>query len=348
MRDSDVANSRFYDRTGPLTVNEIAALSGAAISDSGTVSLKVIDVAPLSDAQAGMLSYAESDKALSSRHDDLSGIVLITLPELCGDAALRGAITLESSSPRAAFSHAVARLFRRKRIEAGTTATSEPDIHPSACVSPGAIIASGVLLEQDVQIGAGAVVGPGCRIGRGTHIGSNASVFCATIGENCNILAGAVIGEAGFGVAISSDGVVDVPHLGAVVLGECVTIGANTAIDRGVFGDTRIGDGCKIDNLCHIAHNVELGRNVLMPAFAGVSGSTVIGDDVMFGGRVGISDHVEIGAGAKIGSNSAVMGNVPAGETYAGAPAQPIRNHMREIAEVRRLVRNKAKKKKKD
>jgi UDP-3-O-[3-hydroxymyristoyl] glucosamine N-acyltransferase len=348
MRDLDVANSRFYDRTGPLTVNEIAALSGAAISDSGTGSLSVSDVAPLSDAQAGMLSYAESGKALTERQESLAGIVLITLPELCADAAQRGAITLESGMPRAAFSRAADRLFRLKRIEIPSTVGSEPDIHPSARVEAGAIIANGSCLERDVQIGSGAVIGPGCRIGAGTRIGSNATVYCASIGENCNILAGAVIGEAGFGVAISSDGVVDVPHLGAVVLGDHVTIGANTTIDRGVFGDTRIGDGCKIDNLCHIAHNVRLGCNVLMPAFAGVSGSTVIGDGVMFGGRVGVSDHVEIGAGAKIGSNSAVMGDVPAGETYAGAPAQPIRNHMREIAALRRLVRSKAKTKKKD
>jgi UDP-3-O-[3-hydroxymyristoyl] glucosamine N-acyltransferase len=348
MRDLDVANSRFYDRTGPLTVNEIAALSGAAISDSTTGSMTIDDVAPLSGAQSGMLSFADSEKALGARQDSLTGIVLITLPELRVDAAQRGAITLESPTPRAAFSRAAARLFRRKRIETPSATVQKPDIHPSVHVGPGAIIADGTRLERDVQISAGAVIGPGCRFGAGSHIGANASVFCTSIGENCNILAGAVIGEAGFGVAVSSDGVVDVPHLGAVVLGERVTIGANTAIDRGVFGDTRIGDGCKIDNLCHIAHNVQLGRDVLIPAFGGVSGSTVIGDGVMFGGRVGVSDHVEIGAGAKIGSNSAVMGNVPAGETYAGAPAQPIRSHMREIAEVRRLVRYRAKTKKKD
>ena len=176
------------------------------------------------------------------------------------------------------------------------------------------MIGAGASIGEGAVIGPNASIGPGCRIGRFTTIGANVSISCADIGEHCNILAGAVIGEAGFGVAVSGGTVIDVPHL-----------------------------GCKIDNLCHIAHNVRIGDACLMPAFAGVSGSTRIGDGVMFGGRVGISDHVVIGTGARIGANSAVMADVPAGETYAGAPAQPIRQHMREIAEVRRMVRARAK-----
>lgn len=331
---------RFYEAFGPLTIAEIAALSGAAISDSATADIAISDVAPLERARAGKLSYAESGKALDAlRPDALVGAILIVKPDLTDHAVTLGAIVLVHAAPRQAFARIGSQLFAVRRFEPGPSRHVDAICHPSASLAPGVVIGAGAVIGEGVRIGPNAAIGPGCRIGRHTSIGANASISCTDIGENCNILAGAVIGESGFGVAVSAGSVIDVPHLGSVRVGDQVTIGANSTIDRGVFGETRIGDGCKIDNLCHIAHNAQIGQACLMPAFAGVSGSTAIGDGVMFGGRVGVSDHVVIGVGAKIGANSAVMSDVPAGETWAGAPAQPIRQHMREIAQLRRMVR---------
>lgn len=339
-----MADLRFYQGLGPISMTEIAALSGAAISDSGLAATSLSDVAPLESAMAGKLSYAESGKALAAVDPaSLVGAILLVQPALAAQAQARGALTLTHQAPRQAFSRIGHHLFAVRGFEAGAHHHPDAEIHPHARIAPGVVIGAGARIGEGVRIGPNASIGPGCRIGRGTSIGANVSVCCTDIGEDCNILAGAVIGEAGFGVAVSAGGVVDVPHLGAVRVGDRVIIGANSTIDRGVFGDTEIGNDCKIDNLCHIAHNVRLGDGCLMAAFAGVSGSTQIGAGVMFGGRVGVSDHVVIGAGARIGANSAVMADVPAGETYAGAPAQPIRQHMREIAEVRRLVRARAK-----
>tara|TARA_R110002073_G_scaffold4805_4_gene30619 strand:+ start:563 stop:1597 length:1035 start_codon:yes stop_codon:yes gene_type:complete len=339
-----VADLRFYQGLGPISITEVAALSGAAISDSATGALTLSDVAPLEAAQAGKLSYAESHKALSEHASGgLDGVFLIIPLDLATLASEMGALVLTHSAPRQAFSRIAGRLFSVRGFEGTALHHPEAEFHNTARIAPGAVIGAGASIGEGAVIGPNASIGPGCRIGRFTTIGANVSISCADIGEHCNILAGAVIGEAGFGVAVSGGTVIDVPHLGSVRVGDNVTIGANTAIDRGVFGETRIGNGCKIDNLCHIAHNVRIGDACLMPAFAGVSGSTRIGDGVMFGGRVGISDHVVIGTGARIGANSAVMADVPAGETYAGAPAQPIRQHMREIAEVRRMVRARAK-----
>jgi UDP-3-O-[3-hydroxymyristoyl] glucosamine N-acyltransferase len=335
-----VADLRFYEGLGPLTITEIAALSGAAISDSAASDIELVDVAPLASAQAGKLSYAESGKALAGLEaDGLAGVILIVQPGLVEQARGLGAITLAHPAPRQAFARIGTALFAVRRFEAGPHRHADATCHPSASIAPGAVIGAGAVIGEGARIGPNAAIGPGCRIGRHSSIGANVSLSCTDIGEYCNILAGAVIGEAGFGVAISAGAVIDVPHLGTVRVGDYVTIGANSTIDRGVFGETSIGDGSKIDNLCHIAHNARIGAACLMPAFAGVSGSTVIGDGVMFGGRVGVSDHVVIGIGAKIGANSAVMTDVPAGETWAGAPAQPIRQHMREIAQLRRMVR---------
>ncbi|WP_417483376.1 UDP-3-O-(3-hydroxymyristoyl)glucosamine N-acyltransferase [Maricaulis sp.] len=339
-----MADLRFYQGLGPITITEIAALSGAAISDSALGARAVSDVAPLEAAQAGKLSYAETPKALAALPPGaLNDAFLIVPPALVDQARGLGALVLSHPAPRQAFSRIGTRLFAVRGFDGEARLHPEAECHDSAQIAPGAVIGAGAVIGEGVRIGPNAAIGPGCRIGRFTSIGAQVSVSCTDIGESCNILAGAVIGEAGFGVAVSAGGVIDVPHLGSVRIEDNVTIGANSTIDRGVFGETRIGKGCKIDNLCHIAHNAQLGEACLMAAFAGVSGSTRIENGVMFGGRVGVADHVVIGAGARIGANSAVMADVPAGETYAGAPAQPIRSHMREIGELRRLVRARSK-----
>jgi UDP-3-O-[3-hydroxymyristoyl] glucosamine N-acyltransferase len=342
-----VADLRFYNRLGPLSLNQIAALTSAAISDSGKGETEVQDVSSLETAQIGTLVYVDSKKMLKGMAiASLDGVVVLTRAELASELRDLGAITLEHSSPRAAMALAIDGLFVQRRFESGPMIDPTADIHETAQLAPGVVIGADVQVSEGVYLDAGVSIGPGCRIGAGTRVGANASLRCTDTGENCNILAGAVIGEAGFGVAVSAEGLVDVPHLGGVLLGDRVTIGANTTVDRGVFGNTSIGDDCKIDNICHIAHNVQIHRNLVMPGFSGVSGSSTIEENVMFGGRVGISDHVVVGTGAKIAANSAVMGSVPAGETYSGAPAQPIQNHMREIAEIRRIVRDKRKAKK--
>jgi UDP-3-O-[3-hydroxymyristoyl] glucosamine N-acyltransferase len=162
------------------------------------------------------------------------------------------------------------------------------------------------------------------------------------IGDGVRIFSGAVIGEAGFGLAAGKGQATLSPHVGRVIIQNGVTIGANSCIDRGLFDDTVIGEGTHIDNLCHIGHNCRIGSHVVMAAFAGVSGSSEVGDGVQFGGRVGLKDHVHVGAGARIAAGAAVLSDVPAGETWAGYPAKPIRGWMRELAWLSRAAQKRA------
>ena len=339
-----MADPRFFDRLGPLTVTDIAALSGAAISDSSGG--EVEDVADLADVRPGAISYLESDKFFGLLDGkSMRGIVLLVTAAFAGDERLAGATLLVHDNPRAAFALVANHLYTLREAGFGDADASSARVDASARIAATAVIGEGAVIGANVTIGPGAHIGPGVTIGTGSRVGANASVICADIGENCNILAGAVIGEAGFGVAMSKDGAIDVPHLGQVILGNNVTIGANSCVDRGVFGATHLGDGVKIDNLCHIAHNVTVGANTLMAAFAGVSGSTTIGERVMFGGRVGVADHIDIPSDVIVGGGAAVMKSLPSSGAYSGMPAQPLRDYMREVAEIRRLVRAKNKKK---
>ena len=201
------------------------------------------------------------------------------------------------------------------------------------------MIGQGARIGRGTTIGANAVIGPGVCIGRGGSVGAGAVIGFALIGDTVRILANAVIGEQGFGVGVAETGAMDIPQLGRVILQDGVTIGAGTCVDRGAYGDTVVGENSKIDNLCQIAHNVQIGRNCVLAAHTGISGSVRIGDGAMFGGRAGVVDHRTVGAGARIGAASAVMSDVPAGETWSGYPARALKRTLREAAWVARQAR---------
>ena len=201
------------------------------------------------------------------------------------------------------------------------------------------------MIGPDVRIGRGtridpnAVIGPGVSIGRDCIIGPNSSVTFALIGDRVQIYSARGIGEAGFGATGGEAGLVDVPQLGRVIIQDGVTLGANSCVDRGAWEDTVVGENSKLDNMTHIGHNAVLGRNCVMAAYSGLSGTVKVGDGVAMGGRVGIADHVNIGAGAQIGAGAGVFRDIPAGETWGGYPALPMKAWLRQTAWLSRNTR---------
>jgi UDP-3-O-[3-hydroxymyristoyl] glucosamine N-acyltransferase len=159
------------------------------------------------------------------------------------------------------------------------------------------------------------------------------------IGDGVYIYPGARIGQDGFGFAITPEGFHTVPQLGRVVIENDVEVGANTTIDRGTLDDTVIGAGTRIDNLVQIGHNVRIGRSCVLVSQVGISGSTVLEDQVMVGGQAGITGHLRIGAGSRIGAKSGVMADLPPRSEVIGAPAQPVKAFFKEVAAIRRWVR---------
>ena len=152
---------------------------------------------------------------------------------------------------------------------------------------PGVVIGAGAQIGDHVKIGANSAIGPGVAIGHDCEIGSNVSISHAYVGDRVVILPNAAIGQSGFGFASSATGHVKIPQLGRVIIQDSVEIGAATTIDRGALGDTVIGEGSKLDNLVQVAHNVQIGRQVMLVSQVGIAGSAAVGDFAVVGGQVG-------------------------------------------------------------
>lgn len=327
------ADPRFYEALGPLSAAEIAAIVDGEVV--GETSREVRAIASPAAAGAGDLFFL-SDPRSAGEVGGQGATVLVSDSGAASTLASQGHSAILTSGTKGALAKAALHLVRTREHSGETLISPDAIIEDGVHLSPGCIIAAHARIAAGARIGAGAVIGPGVEIGAGTSVGPRASIGFALIGCRVEIGAGVVIGETGFGLAFENGEMLTLPHVGRVIIEDEVTLGANVTVDRGMFEDTTLKTGCRIDNLCHIAHNVVVGEYTVMAAFAGISGSVRIGRGVQCGGRVGIADHLTIGDGARLAADCAVMRDVPAGETWAGSPAQPIREFMREIAWLRR------------
>lgn len=212
-------------------------------------------------------------------------------------------------------------------------------LHDSVYIGANCYVGRNVFLGENVILHANAVVQQNCKIGGGTEINSNVSIYKDTIvGSNCLIHSGAVVGSDGFGYLEKEDGSFEkIPQLGNVVIGDDVEIGSNSTIDRALLGSTIIGNGVKIDNLVHIAHNCEIGDNTALAGQAGVSGSVKIGLRNRLGGQVGLSGHIFTGNDVIIMAKSGVSKSIPEKGIYQGAPAKDKMKQFRIEAALRNL-----------
>jgi UDP-3-O-[3-hydroxymyristoyl] glucosamine N-acyltransferase len=340
MIEASTGNARFFDRSGPYP---LAVVAGAASGIADKLDLLLDGVAPLQTAGPNEVSFLDNRRYASALDETLAGAVIVH-PEMAAHVPA-ATVAIVTTDPYAGWAR-VAALF-----------------HPEPCVRPGihpsAIIAEGASIDPSAEIGplcvieAGAEIGPGCRlgacvvigrgviIGRDCRIGSHASVSFALLGARVYIYPGARIGQEGFGFAPVKDGFLSIPHLGRVILGDDVEVGANTTIDRGSSRDTVIGAGSRLDNLVQIGHNVILGRCCVIVAQVGISGSTELEDFVRVGGQAAMAGHLRIGKGAQVGAQAGVIADVAPGAAVLGSPAQSRQDFFRQIISLQRLARRK-------
>lgn len=317
-----------------ITLKELAEwLEGEVIGDDQTV---ISGAAPFELAAPHEITYAFRPAFLKKISE--TGATAVIVPQ--------GSLTEEAEkslvcvkNPYAAFAKVLQRFYPPMHPDGGVHPTTV--ISSDAIVGDAAYIGAGATLEKGVVCGDRVNIYPGVYLGEDVQVGDDVVLYPnvtilkrCRIGSRVIIHAGTVIGSDGFGFAPDGEHYQKIPHTGIVVVEDDVEIGANTTIDRATFGETRIEKGVKIDNLVHVAHNVEVGDDTLLVAQVGVSGSTKIGKHVILAGQAGVAGHLEIGDGAVVGPRAGLAKSVAPGETVSGAPAIPHRLWLR----VQRII----------
>jgi UDP-3-O-[3-hydroxymyristoyl] glucosamine N-acyltransferase len=325
------------------TIGQIAALLGLEFQGDGSRLLR--RVARWDVADETSLVFMQ-DAVSDALHSGGIRAACVIAPR---DLAPGGLNVIFSAKPRLDFARAASFLhpWPKSRGTRHSTAIVPADTNIDETVELGPF----VVVEEGARIGSGCILHAGVAIGRDCSIGEDCILFPGVVlypgsqlGNRVILHAGVVIGSDGFGYAFDGQKQWKFPQVGGVILEDDVEIGANSTIDRGSLGTTRIGTGCKVDNLVQIAHNVEIGKNVVIAAQTGISGSTIIEDNAVIGGQVGFGDHARVQQGVVIGSKAGVLPGkiVRSGDVYWGVPVRPLREFKRLNALFGRLPEMKA------
>ncbi|HEY4252406.1 MAG TPA: UDP-3-O-(3-hydroxymyristoyl)glucosamine N-acyltransferase [Roseomonas sp.] len=334
------ADPRFFEATGPHSLAAIAAAAeGRFEGDGGHL---FVGIGSLPAAGPDEVSFLDNRRYVDALETTRAGAVVVD-QEMAGRVPA-GCVPILVAQPALGFAR-IAGLFH-------PSVPRHPGIHPTAVVGAGVDIGEGTEIGPYAVVGDGASIGPAsilgahAVVGRGVVLGArarihdHASISHTIAGDDVVLHPGARVGNEGFGFTTdaTTGRHVTMPQLGRVILGDGVEIGANATIDRGASQDTQIGVGTRIDNLVQIGHNVRTGRGCVAVAQVGISGSTTLGDYVVLAGQAGVAGHLTIGAGARIGAQAGVTKDVAPGLDVAGLPAQPARDHWREVAALRRIA----------
>jgi UDP-3-O-[3-hydroxymyristoyl] glucosamine N-acyltransferase len=327
-----------------MLVKELAAMLEAPFE--GNPVLRLRRVASLEDATAEDLSFVSKGRAGKLAGDSAAGCLLAPLDF----HNPTGRTLIRTLDPRAAAARAIRKLHPFPEPPSG--------IHPSAVLGPGVVtgshvhigphasIGAGVHIGDHVSIGAGSVIGDYVHIGAGSVIHPRVTLYAEVrLGENVILHSGCVIGADGFGFIFTNGAYEKFPQVGRVEIGNHVEIGANCTIDRAALGVTMIGEGSKLDNMVHIAHNCRIGRHVVIAAQTGLSGGVIVEDYAVIGGQVGIGDKAVIQSKAVLGSGSGVLTSkiVRGGQVMWGTPARPLKQHLEQLAVLSQLAKKRRK-----
>ena len=338
-----MVDSRFFPIAAPVELQAIASLTGAVLSTpaGGAIdkTLTFNNVATLDKAGGKDISFLDNVKYIDLFASSKAGACFVR--EKFAARAPAGMILLVTDTPYYAYALATHHFYPETAIAAVISPSAHvaknATIGKNVRIDAGAVIGEKVVLGDGSWIGANTVIDHGVEIGSNTRIGALCTLSHTPIGNRTIIHRGVHIGQDGFGFAPSPVGILKVPQMGRVIIGDDVEIGSGTCIDRGAGPDTIIGNFSKIDNLVQIGHNVQIGKYVIIAAQCGIAGSTHVGDGVMIGGQVGLAGHIHIGAKAKVAAQSGVMNDIPVGESYGGSPALPIKDWHRQTVAIAKL-----------
>ncbi|MEO7300392.1 MAG: UDP-3-O-(3-hydroxymyristoyl)glucosamine N-acyltransferase [Verrucomicrobiota bacterium] len=319
----------------PITADQIAnQINGEVIGDAATI-LTGFTSADL--ARSGDLTFADKEEYFLAAESSPAAAILVS-----GSFTSTTKVIIRVANARVAVARVLPTFFPPDEaplgIHPGASIAPTAQIDPTAQIGPGCVIGARVKLGARSVLWGGNHIARDCQIGDDVCLFPNVVLYARTqIGHRVSIHASTVIGSDGYGYVFDEGRHRKVLQVGNVVIHDDVEIGANTAIDRGALGSTVIGQGTKIDNLVHIAHNVVIGKNCLVMGQVGFAGSTKLGDYCVIASQSGIAGHLKLGPQATVGAKSGVMRDVGEKETVLGIPAMPDKQTKRQWIAMQQL-----------
>lgn len=339
-------DERFFEKKSYIPLGKICDLLSIALPANCSATKRITGIARLDNATESEITFFHNAKYAEDLAKTRAFACIIEKKN--ANLISNKTIALVVDEPYLAHALLLKAFYSIKGELQGSYTSPNASVSPKAkieenCyISDNVTIADGVIIKQGTFVGSNVTILDGVEIGENSHIESNVTIGFAIIGNNAYIKTGARIGQQGFGFHVGKTGITDVMQIGKVVIGDDVQIGANCTIDRGSMNDTIIGSHSRLDNLVHIAHNVEIGEYCVIAAQTGIAGSTKIGNQCFFGGQVGIAGHLTIGNNVTIAAQSGVMRNIDSGAKVAGSPATSVLNWHKQTIALQQLIQNRA------
>lgn len=329
-----MTDSRFYKTPVPVSLKQVVGFLGVSCP---SVEKTIIGINTLEEATDQEVAACFDKKSLPFLSSTKAGVCLVL--EEFSSFVPPSTLCLSVKNPRFMLAKIGHFLYPTIRDIEIIDQRHEAFLSRSALIAPTAFIGKGAVVGDHSQIGPGVHIGEGVQVGAHCRIHDNVTLLKTIVGDHVHIHSGARVGSEGFGFVNEGPEILDIPHLGRVIIKDGVRIGANTTIDRGVFGDTLIEESTRIDNLVQIAHNVHLGKGCIIVSQVGISGSTHIGDFSIVAGQAGLTGHLKIGKKVTIAAQSGVMRDIPDGETVGGTPAVSIREWHRQVLYLSKVIK---------
>ena len=326
-------NNLYSKPRGPFTLNELSSVSGSSIK--GQKGIYIRSVNSLKSAKKGDIAFIDNPKYIYDAMKTDASAIIMSKKYL--DKFNKKMNFLISDNPYLTFAKIVNHFYPNLNKE--TYFNNDKENHESNIQDN--FLGKNVKIGKDSYLGKNSTIGPNVIIGKNCSIGNSVNISNAIIGDNVSINHGTVIGSDGFGYAFNSKEYIKVPQIGIVIIEDEVEIGCNCTIDKGSIHNTKIKKGVKIDNLVHIAHNVQIGIHTVIAGQTGIAGSTKIGKFVMIGGQVGIAGHLNIGDYVKIGAQAGVTKDLIDKSIVSGTPAVNLNSYLKQSLLLSKMVKKK-------
>ncbi|MDR0942512.1 MAG: UDP-3-O-(3-hydroxymyristoyl)glucosamine N-acyltransferase [Holosporales bacterium] len=337
-------DSRFFEKKEFVTIGRICEVLGIEVPQNCSSAKRITKIETIEKAESTDITFFHNVKYSESLSKTKAFACVVS--EEHKHLVPASTLSLVVEEPYLAHAYLLKEFYSTKNLCEQNGVSEKASVSKGAIIEDGcrisefAVISDGVIIRKGSFIGANTTILHGVEIGEDSYIESNVTIGYATIGKRARIKTGARIGQQGFGFHIGKNGITDVMQIGSVVIGENAQIGSNCTIDRGSINDTKIGNCVRIDDMVHIAHNVEIGDYCVIAAQTGIAGSVKIGSGCVFGGQVGIAGHITIGNKTTAAAQSGIMRNVAEGSKLGGSPAVSIINWHRQTIALQKLVEN--------